>query len=84
MQIVPTTFKLWLSGVKHNKRLNYIDLFCGQGIYDNGTWSTTICILQEICATESLVRQFYVIMNDNNKDTMARLLRAMTINTLGL
>lgn len=77
MQIVLTAFKLWLSDVKNNKRLNYIDLFCGPGVYDDGTLSTPVCILQEICATEKLARQFYVILNDNDKDAMARLRRAM-------
>jgi len=33
--------------------------------------------LQEICATENLARKFSVILNDNDKDAMARLRRAM-------
>ncbi|MDE6571390.1 MAG: three-Cys-motif partner protein TcmP [Alphaproteobacteria bacterium] len=77
MQIVLAAFKLWLSDVKRNKHLNYIDLFCGPGVYDDGTLSTPVCILQEICATEKLARQFYVVLNDNSKEAMARLRRAM-------
>jgi len=78
MQIVLAAFKLWLGNVKHNKRLNYVDLFCGPGIYDDGTFSTPVCILQEICATENLARRFRVILNDYDKEAVARLRRAMS------
>jgi len=77
MQIVLKSFKLWMDDVRGEQRLNYIDLFSGPGVYDDGTLSTPICILQEICATEKLAQKFCVILNDNDTESMARLRRAI-------
>jgi three-Cys-motif partner protein len=77
MQIVLQAFKIWLNDVRMNSNLNYIDLFSGPGVYDDGTLSTPVCILQEICATENSAKKFNVVLNDNDAEFVARLRRAM-------
>ncbi|MDR0449160.1 MAG: hypothetical protein LBG89_01715 [Rickettsiales bacterium] len=77
MRIVLTAFKLWLKDNKTKKNLSYIDLFAGQGIYDDGTLSTPVRVLQEICETRTLTEKFDIILNDRNPEYMAKLRRTI-------
>ncbi|MCL2538491.1 MAG: three-Cys-motif partner protein TcmP [Alphaproteobacteria bacterium] len=81
MKIVLQSFKLWLSSVRIQQSLFYIDLFAGPGVYDDGTLSTPICVLQEICADRKLAQKFCIVLNDNNIEYMAKL-RHATSNIL--
>jgi three-Cys-motif partner protein len=76
-QIVLAAFNMWLKNNKDKKELSYIDLFAGPGLYDDGTLSTPICILQEICATRTLARKFNVVFNDHDAKLIAKLRRAI-------
>ncbi len=78
-QIILATFKLWLQDNKKEQNLSYIDLFSGPGIYDDGTLSTPICILQEICNNKRMAQRFNVILNDYNAEFIAKL-RRMILN----
>jgi three-Cys-motif partner protein len=77
MQIVLAVFKLWLKDKKTKKSLSYIDLFSGPGTYDDGTFSTPVCILQEICAMKSVAQKFNIILNDRSAAYMAKLRRTI-------
>ncbi|MDR2685591.1 MAG: three-Cys-motif partner protein TcmP [Rickettsiales bacterium] len=77
-QIVLGVFQLWLKDTRRGQNLSYIDLFAGPGIYEDGSLSTPLCILQEICSQKSIARKFNVILNDKNMETLAKLRRAIT------
>ena len=77
MQIVLAAFKLWLKDIKTKQNLTYVDLFAGAGIYDDGTLSTPVCILQEICATRSMAQRFNVALNDHSAESVAKLRRVI-------
>jgi len=75
--VVASAFKLWLYDNRREKELSYIDLFSGPGLYDDGSFSTPLHILQEICVSELCAKKFNVVLNDAKNAFMARLRRAV-------
>jgi three-Cys-motif partner protein len=75
--IVAAAFKLWLTENKGQKELSYIDLFSGPGIYADGSFSTPLIILQDICSSETMARKFNVIFNDSDIKSLSKLRKAI-------
>jgi three-Cys-motif partner protein len=49
-------------------RLAYVDLFAGPGMYEDGSKSTPILILNEILSSSSLIDNVISVFNDMNSD----------------
>jgi three-Cys-motif partner protein len=62
------------------KKLGYIDLYSGPGIYEDGTESTPIKILKSCIANPNLHNKIITIFNDADKETSQKL--AQCINSL--
>ncbi|MCD4657715.1 MAG: three-Cys-motif partner protein TcmP [Planctomycetes bacterium] len=50
--------------------LNYIDLFCGPGKYENGEESTPIKVINSILQDDWMSQNFHVFFNDMKKDNI--------------
>lgn len=94
--IVAKYFKVWakvISGALRkgfhsnmDNRIAYIDLFSGPGLYEDGTKSTPILILEEAIKDEDLRGRLITIFNDKDPMIAASLRQAINnipgINTL--
>ena len=85
--IVFDYFKAWASVMRSSQKKNrsddriaYIDLFAGQGIYDDGTISTPILILQEAIQNEDFGQ--HLVTKFNDKDASAADTLRHAIDTL--
>ena len=66
--IVTKYFKSWAQIIKNRARkINYIDLYCGQGIYNDGTESTPILITKHCLSDTVLKDKIHMILNDCNQ-----------------
>lgn len=71
--IVSKYFPVWAKIIlpqakKYNNDIAYIDLFSGPGLYDDGSKSTPLIILEKIIADEKLCKSTITIFNDSNPD----------------
>lgn len=68
-RIAIKTFLAW-SGVMLSRRpvaLRYLDLYCGKGLYDDGTPSTPVELFEKVAAHETLPSLLQMIFNDRKK-----------------
>jgi three-Cys-motif partner protein len=59
---------IWGDRFKKTKRMGYIDIFCGPGIYKDGSESTPLLILKTIAENEDFRENTTVVLNDENKE----------------
>lgn len=74
-KIVIDSFLGW-AGVMLNQRpfaLWYIDLYCGRGVYGDGTWSTPIELFDKISRDERLPGVLRILFNDHRKRSVLTL-----------
>lgn len=85
--IVSKYFRAWanviISHLKKARRLSekkigYVDLFCGPGYYDDGTQSTPILVLELAIENADLRESLATIFNDSNPEFCALLQEAIT------
>lgn len=65
------------SAKKHDKKIAYIDLFAGPGVYHDGTKSTPILILERAIQESDMRDMLVVLFNDANPDHAGSLKRAI-------
>ncbi|MGL5712373.1 MAG: three-Cys-motif partner protein TcmP, partial [Paraclostridium sp.] len=74
VEIVSKYFSTWIKRKKNKvDKLTYIDLYSGQGIYDDGTESTPIKIIKHCLEDDVISNKIEMIFNDMNKYTSAKL-----------
>ncbi|MCH7519717.1 MAG: three-Cys-motif partner protein TcmP [Candidatus Dadabacteria bacterium] len=78
MNIVTEYFAIWssiiLPTIKNtHKRFAYIDFFSGPGIYEDGTKSTPILILESAINHQEKCKMFYSVFNDEKKKYIEQL-----------
>lgn len=69
--LVEKYFLAWarvMNNKSRSSRLGYIDLFCGPGVYDDGTHSTPLKVLDIILSHEDFRDKFVTIFNDKNEN----------------
>lgn len=67
-EIVTKYFDAWARILSnHCSKIAYIDLFAGPGIYEDGTVSTPILIIQKIISSELLRKKTVVCLNEKDK-----------------
>lgn len=67
--IVTKYFSAWANIMKYKvEKMAYIDLYSGPGIYEDGTLSTPIIILQKIIADEILAKKTVTLFNEKDKE----------------
>ena len=79
-EIVQKYFWAWAkviipSAKKYAKKIGYIDLFAGPGIYSDGTKSTPILILERAIEEQDMREMLIALFNDANPDHAASLKR---------
>jgi three-Cys-motif partner protein len=82
--IVEKYFKAWATIIAlkaKNEKICYIDLYSGPGIYNDGSKSTPLRILEHAIATDNLRGKLVTILNDSNPDFSKQLQE--NINALG-
>src|SRR3989304_5615765 len=75
-EIVKKYFLFWaqvMTSTKKSGNIAYIDLYSGPGIYEDGTKSTPILILESAAQNQSLQNRLVSIFNDFNKKHAAQL-----------
>ena len=80
-EIVKKYFLFWaqvMTSTKKSGNIAYIDLYSGPGIYEDGTKSTPILILESAAQNQSLQNRLVSIFNDVNKKHAASLKEAVT------
>jgi three-Cys-motif partner protein len=87
VEIVTNFFASWLNiiGSSSTGPLAYMELFAGQGVYDDGTKSTPILVLEHILSTAHANR-FHVILNEYDgakADKLEAAVNALPIERLG-
>lgn len=87
IEIVTNFFASWLNiiGSSSTGPLAYMELFAGQGAYDDGTKSTPILVLEHLLSTPHADR-FHVILNeydDEKADKLEAAVNALPIERLG-
>lgn len=68
--LVKKYFSAWaiiMNRQSRSDRLGYIDLFCGPGIYKDGSHSTPIEVLNIILSNEEFMEKFVVYFNDKEQ-----------------
>ncbi len=75
IRIVSKYFKAWTNVMvpmakKMSNKLNYIDLFAGPGLYEDGTESTPILIFKQVIQDPILSSMLVSILNDKNSDNI--------------
>ena len=85
-EIVLKYFRAWARILISNKkkissdfRIAYLDLFAGQGIYDDGTVSTPILVLEEAIKDPDLRQHLFIRFNDKNKRFVDSLIQSVEI-----
>jgi len=64
-KIVAEYFPIWATIIsKYSKEISYIDLFCGPGMYEDGTESTPVLVLREAIANNDIRERFISIFTD--------------------
>jgi hypothetical protein len=87
VEIVTNFFASWLNiiGSSSTGPLAYLELFAGQGVYNDGTKSTPILVLEHILSTAHASR-FHVILNEYDgakADKLEAAVNALPIDRLG-
>jgi len=73
-KIVSEYFYAWSKVMKsRSEKISYIDLYCGQGYFEDGTKSTPILILEQIIENPELLNQVITIFNDANPEFVKKL-----------
>ncbi len=77
-EIVAEYFPIWAKIIsKYSKEISYIDLFCGPGMYEDGTKSTPILVLQEAIANDDIRERFISIFTDKEVEYVESLRAAV-------
>jgi len=77
--IVTKYFDAWANVIKgvakryHNGKMGYIDLFCGPGVYEDGTESTPILILRKAIKDPELRNLLVCVFNDKDPNAVKNL-----------
>lgn len=86
INIVYEYFTRWAAVMKHvveksqqNKKLGYIDLYCGKGKYDDGTESTPVLALKYITNDEKLRDMIQCVFNDKDKANIDELKETLSL-----
>jgi three-Cys-motif partner protein len=74
-------FKMWSSVIKNtlkrsnidNYKICYVDLYCGQGVYEDGKESTPMLIMKSILSDPELYQHTMTFFNDKNSDVLDKL-----------
>lgn len=79
-RIVYEYFGAWFNVLKstNNQRLAYIDLYCGPGLYGDGTKSTPVLVLEQAVQDEDMRDRLVTLFNDDNEDHVRALQAAVT------
>ena len=79
-RIVHEYFGAWFNVLKstRNQRLAYIDLYCGPGLYGDGTKSTPVLVLEQAVQDEEMRDRLVTLFNDDNEDHVRALQAAVT------
>ncbi len=75
-RIVHEYFGAWFHVLKHkarSARLAYIDLYCGPGIYGDGSKSTPLLILEQSVNDEDMRNRLVTLFNDDDPDHVCSL-----------
>ena len=77
-EIVRKYFWAWAKVIiptakKYSKKIGYIDLFAGPGIYSDGTKSTPVLILERAIGNQDMREMLITLFNDANPDHAASL-----------
>lgn len=85
-EIVTKYFDAWSTILSRRfNKIGYIDLYAGPGIYDDGSISTPIIILQNIIDSTSLRSKVIVCLNDKNPSNYEKLQRNVAkLNNISL
>jgi three-Cys-motif partner protein len=77
-KVVAEYFPIWAKIIsKYSKELAYIDLFCGPGLYEDGTESTPILVLREAIANNDIRERFISIFTDKEVEFVESLRAAI-------
>lgn len=82
-EIVAKYFWAWATALKRvmerlgKKQIAYVDLFCGPGIFDDGTPSTPVEVVQKAIDDEDIRNKLLMWFNDGNSDHTARARQAI-------
>ncbi|MCW3101697.1 MAG: hypothetical protein JWO09_137 [Bacteroidetes bacterium] len=74
--IVSEYFSVWSSIILSNKNVDkiaYIDLYCGPGVYNDGTHSTPLQIITKAINSPTLSKKLVLSFNDKEKANIERL-----------
>lgn len=82
VEVVKKYFSAWANVIlpsveKKDGKLGYIDLFSGPGIYEDGTKSTPIIVLEEAIKNPKLIKRLVTIFNDANPDYIRALKKSI-------
>lgn len=82
-EIVARYFDAWSNIIQNtqqrmlDRRLGYVDLFCGPGIYNDGSRSTPLKILERALADDHKCKHLVTVFNDVNSNHTERLTTAI-------
>ncbi len=79
-EIVKKYFSAWAkvllpSVERRDGKLGYIDLFAGPGVYEDGTKSTPILVIEEALKDQRLIERLVTLFNDKNIEYITSLRR---------
>jgi three-Cys-motif partner protein len=78
--IVEQYFWAWTRVMRSQPKLAYIDLFAGRGVYDDGTKSTPLLVLEHAIADPNLNERLVTLFNDSdpgNADALRKSINAL-------
>jgi len=77
-QIVVKYFDAWAKIIEgHKEKIAYVDLFAGQGYYEDGTESTPLLILKKSLENPKIAQKLIIEFNDQNKQYVESLQKAV-------
>jgi three-Cys-motif partner protein len=77
-QIVVKYFDAWANIIKsYTQKIGYVDLFAGQGYYEDGTESTPLLILKKAIENPSICQKLIAEFNDKNPEYVKTLREAV-------
>ena len=77
-QIVAKYFDVWANIIAaHAEQIAYVDLFAGQGYYEDGTESTPLLILKKAIENPKIAQKLIIEFNDQNVQYVESLRRAV-------